>query len=57
MLMRVRSGQTITEAALFFLAVVLALVAMTGYVRRSAQANLKTLEDHINAEAKTPGQT
>lgn len=38
------------EYAVFIGVVVAALVAMQVYVRRSVQANLKTLEDQINAE-------
>ncbi len=39
------------EYAIFISVVAAALAAMTVYVRRSIQANLKTLENQINAEA------
>ena len=44
-------GQSTLEYALFIAVVTAALVAMTVYVRRSIQANLKTLEGQINGEA------
>ena len=44
-------GQSILEYAVFIAVVSAALVAMNLYVRRSIQANLKVLEDQINAEA------
>ena len=47
-----RRGQSTLEAALFVVVVVAALIAMGDYVRRSIQANLKQVEDRINAEAK-----
>ena len=47
-------GQTALEYALFIAVVSAALIAMNGYVRRSIQANLKMLEDNINAEAGAP---
>ena len=49
---RARRGQSTLEAALFVVVVVAALIAMGDYVRRSIQANLKQVEDRINAEAK-----
>lgn len=39
------------EYALFIAAVAAAVIAMNLYVKRSVQANLKALEDHINVEA------
>ena len=48
-----RQGQSTMEYALFIAAVAAALIAMNLYVKRSVQANLKALEDHINVEAVT----
>ncbi len=45
-----RAGQSTLEYAVFTAVVSAALVAMTLYVRRSIQANLKVLEDQINAQ-------
>ena len=42
-------GQTALEYAVFVAVVAAALVAMNVYVRRSIQANLKSIEDQINA--------
>lgn len=44
-------GQSALDYAIFIAVVAAALVAMQVYVRRSIQANLKVLEDQINAEA------
>ena len=44
-------GQSSLEYAVFTGVVAAALVAMNVYVRRAIQANLKQVEDHINAEA------
>ena len=44
-------GQASLDYAVFISVVVAALVAMQLYVRRSIQANLKMLEDQVNAEA------
>ena len=44
-------GQSTLEYAVFTGVVAAALVAMNVYVRRAIQANLKQVEDHINAEA------
>ena len=46
-----RVGQSTLEYALFIGVTASALVAMSVYVRRSIQANLKMLEERINAEA------
>ena len=46
------SGQAILEYAVFIAVVSAALITMSTYVRRSIQANLKGVEDQINAEAK-----
>ena len=43
-------GQSILEYALVISVVVAALTAMSIYVQRSAQANLKVIEDQINAK-------
>jgi len=43
-------GQSILEYALIIAVVVAALAAMSVYVQRSAQANLKMIEDQINAQ-------
>ena len=43
-------GQSTLEYAVFTAVVSAALIAMTLYVRRSIQANLKVLEDQINAQ-------
>ena len=45
------SGQSTLEYAVFIAVVVAALVAMQLYVRRSIQANLKQLENQLNAIA------
>ena len=44
-------GQSTLEYALFIAVVAMALAAMNTYIRRSIQANLKVVEDRINAEA------
>ena len=44
-------GQSTLEYAVLVGVIAAALVAMQLYVRRSIQANLKTLENQINAEA------
>ena len=44
-------GQSTVEYAVFVAVVAAAFLAMQLYVRRSIQANLKVLEDQINAEA------
>jgi len=43
-------GQSILEYTLIVAVVVAALMAMSVYVQRSVQANLRTVEDQINAE-------
>lgn len=48
-LLRAR-GQATLEYAVFIGVVAAALVAMQLYLRRSIQANLKALEDQINAQ-------
>ncbi len=44
-------GQSILEYVLIILVVVAAISAMSVYVQRSVQANLKLMEDQINVEA------
>ena len=44
-------AQSTLEYAVFIAVVAAALIGMQTYVRRSIQANLKTVEDQINAEA------
>ena len=46
-----RTGQSIIEYAVFTAIVVAALITMSTYVRRAIQANLKTVEGQVNAEA------
>ncbi len=46
------SGQAILEYAVFIAVVAAALTTMSLYVRRAIQANLKGVEDQINAEAR-----
>ena len=48
---RLESGQSTLEYALFIGVVAAALVTMHVYVRRSIQANLKVLQDQVNAGA------
>ena len=45
-------GQSTLEYAVFVTVVAAAISAMAVYVRRAVQANLKAVEDQINAEAK-----
>jgi len=45
-----RRSQSILEYALIISIVVAALAAMSIYVQRSTQANLKVIEDQINAQ-------
>lgn len=47
-------AQSTIEYAVFATVVAAALLGMQLYVRRAIQANLKTLEARINAEAITP---
>lgn len=44
-------GQSTLEYAIFIAVVAAALISMNVYIRRSIQANLKSLESQINAEA------
>lgn len=45
------AGQSVVEYAVFIAVIAAALVTMSVYVRRSIQANLKAVEDQVNAEA------
>lgn len=47
-----RQGQATLDYAVFIAVVAAALIAMQVYVRRSIQANLKVLEDQVNAEVR-----
>ena len=49
--MTLGAGQSTLEYGVFIAVVAAALVAMQLYVQRSIQANLKALEEQINAEA------
>lgn len=46
----IRKAQATLEYAVFIGVVAAALIAMQVYLRRSIQANLKVLEDQINAQ-------
>jgi hypothetical protein len=43
------TGQSTVEYAMAIVILVTALVAMSAYVQRSVQANLKMLQDRVNA--------
>ena len=43
-------GQSILEYSFLIAVVVTALMAMTVYVQRSVQSNLKMIENQVNAE-------
>ena len=45
-----KRGQSTLEYTLIIAVAVAALVAMSTYVQRSVQANLKTIEEQINTE-------
>lgn len=45
------TGQSTLEYAVFTAVVAAALMAMNVYVRRAIQANLKQVQDQVNAEA------
>ena len=44
-----RKGQSILEYAMIIIVVVAALMAMSVYVQRSVQANLRLIEERVNA--------
>lgn len=48
--MKTIKSQSVLEYALIIAVVVAALAAMSIYVQRSAQANLKVIENQINAQ-------
>ena len=48
-----RLSQSIVEYIMLISVVAAALVAMSVYVQRAAQANLKLVEDQINIEAES----
>jgi len=45
-----KKAQSVLEYAMIIMVAVAALMAMNVYVQRSVQANLKMLEERINAE-------
>ncbi len=47
-----KRGQSTLEYALIIAVVAVALTAMSTYVQRAVQANLKTVEDQINAQSE-----
>ena len=51
MLLLMKRGQSTLEYAIFISVVAAALMTMSVYVRRAIQANLKSVEDHVSAEA------
>lgn len=48
-------GQSTLEYAMIIAVVVAALTAMSLYIQRSVQANLKMIEDQVNAEVVSNG--
>lgn len=48
--LREKQAQSILEYSLIIAVVVAALMAMSVYVQRSVQANLKLVEDQVNAQ-------
>jgi hypothetical protein len=49
MLKKIKKAQSILEYVMIITIVIAALMAMNVYVQRAVQANLKMLEDRINA--------
>lgn len=49
--LRSKKAQSILEYAIFASVIVAALMTMATYVKRSIQANLKQVEERVNAEA------
>ena len=49
-----KRAQAILEYALLIAVVAAAFIAMRVYVQRSVQANLKMIEEQINAEVEKP---
>jgi len=50
--MKLRKAQSILEYAMIVAVVATALAAMSTYLKRSIQANLKTLENQVNPTVK-----
>ncbi len=50
---KIRLGQSVLEYTILISVVAAALLAMSLYVRRAIQANLKTIEYQINLESNT----
>ncbi len=50
-MMKNTRAQSILEYSILIAVVAAALISMSLYVRRAIQANLKTIENQINAEA------
>jgi hypothetical protein len=48
---RFLTGQSVLEYAMVIMVVAAAIMAMHVYVQRSVQANLKMLEERVNAQA------
>lgn len=53
MIKKLQNAQSTLEYALIITIVVAALTAMSMYVQRSLQANLKNIEDQVNAEVNS----
>jgi len=49
-----KKGQSVLEYSVIIAVVVAALMAMSTYVQRSLNANLKVIEDQVNAEVVRP---
>jgi uncharacterized protein (UPF0333 family) len=49
-----QKGQSVLEYSVIIAVVVAALMAMSTYVQRSLNANLKVIEDQVNAEVVRP---
>lgn len=52
-----KRGQSILDYAILVAVVAAALVSMSTYIQRSVQANLKMIEDQINAAAEPDTQS
>lgn len=51
---RVGQGQSLLEYVMIVVVVIAALSAMSLYVQRSVQANLKIMQDQVNANPANP---
>lgn len=51
---RVGQGQSLLEYVMIVVVVIAALSAMSLYVQRSVQANLKLMQDQVNANPANP---